>query len=200
MFRSRINGRLLQHYKRRICTEHCGQRANGTERRWCFAKAQSCCASTARGYATTPASSKTSPSAAKAIGKPPPGSVSSARVSGTSSTTAAATAEAEASSSPSAAAAAALRTAEARESALRAARMRRQAQKQDREAEAAKKREEEREYKKKYNTAARKWVSSIIALPIFFVTSYYLFDRCKFIAACLVCKDGGCEEKGCFFC
>lgn len=58
--------------------------------------------------------------------------------------------------------------------------MRRQAQKQDREEEAAKKREEEREYRKKYNTAARKWVSSIIALPIFFVTSYYLFDRCMF--------------------
>ncbi|PTB37702.1 hypothetical protein M441DRAFT_82790 [Trichoderma asperellum CBS 433.97] len=172
MFRSRINGRLLQHYERRICTEYCGRRPNGTER--CFAKAQSCCASTGRGYATTPASSKMSQSAAKAINKPPPGSVSSARVSSTSSTTAAATATAEA-SSPSAAAA--LRTAEARESALRAARMRRQAQKQDREAEAAKKREEEREYKKKYNTAARKWVSSIIALPIFFVTSYYLFDR-----------------------
>ncbi|KAL9480373.1 hypothetical protein ACSS6W_005159 [Trichoderma asperelloides] len=176
MFRSRINGRLLQHYERQICTEYCGRRANGTER-WCFAKAQSCCAPTGRGYATTPASSRTSPSAAKAINKPPPGSVSSARVPGTSSTTAAAaTATAEA-SSPSAAAA--LRTAEARESALRAARMRRQAQKQDREAEAAKKREEEREYKKKYNTAARKWVSSIIALPIFLVTSYYLFDRYK---------------------
>lgn len=55
--------------------------------------------------------------------------------------------------------------------------MRRQAQKQDREEAAAKKREEERAYRKKYNTAARKWVSSIIALPIFFVTSYYLFDR-----------------------
>jgi hypothetical protein len=58
--------------------------------------------------------------------------------------------------------------------------MRRQAQKQDREEEAAKKREEEKEYKRKYNTAARKWVSSIIALPIFFVTSYYLFDRRMF--------------------
>lgn len=39
------------------------------------------------------------------------------------------------------------------------------------------KKEAKKEYTKKYNTAARKWVSSIIALPIFFVTSYYLFDR-----------------------
>ncbi|KAL6888060.1 hypothetical protein GGI43DRAFT_417002 [Trichoderma evansii] len=173
MFRSRINGRLLQSYERRICTEHCGRRTNGTER--CFViAAQSCNASMSRGYATTTASSKVSQSAAKALNKPAPGSTSSARVSGTSSTTTAAAATAEG-SSPSAAAA--LRTAEARESALRAARMRRQAQKKDREEEAEKKREEEREYKKKYNTAARKWVSSIIALPIFFVTSYYLFDR-----------------------
>jgi hypothetical protein len=42
------------------------------------------------------------------------------------------------------------------------------------------KKEAKKEYTKKYNTAARKWVSSIIALPIFFVTSYYLFDRCEY--------------------
>lgn len=29
-----------------------------------------------------------------------------------------------------------------------------------------------------YRSAARKWVASIIALPIFIVTSYFLFDRC----------------------
>lgn len=176
MFRSRIHGRLLEHYERRICAEHCGRRANGTER--CFAMAaQKKCASMGRGYATTTTTSRISQSAAKAINKPPPGSAaasaSSTSISGTSSTTTTAAAEGPSS-------AAALRTAEARESALRAARMRRQAQKQDREEEAAKKREEEREYKRKYNTAARKWVSSIIALPIFFVTSYYLFDRRMF--------------------
>ncbi|KAL7897097.1 hypothetical protein HDV63DRAFT_405827 [Trichoderma sp. SZMC 28014] len=166
MFRSRIHGRLLEHYERRLCTELCGRRANGTER--CFATAaQKKCASTGRGYATTTTSSRMSQSAAKAMNKPPPGSTAA---SGTSTPTTTAAAEGPSS-------AAALRTAEARESALRAARMRRQAQKQDREEEAAKKREEEREYKRKYNTAARKWVSSIIALPIFFVTSYYLFDR-----------------------
>jgi hypothetical protein len=71
--------------------------------------------------------------------------------------------------------------------------MRRQAQKQDREEEAAKKREEEREYRKKYNTAARKWVSSIIALPIFLVTSYYLFDRCEFFASLLL--EWNCFER-----
>lgn len=29
-----------------------------------------------------------------------------------------------------------------------------------------------------YNSAARKWVASMIAFPIFIVTSYFLFDRC----------------------
>lgn len=73
-----------------------------------------------------------------------------------------------------------MRTAEAREAALRAARLRRLAQTQDREAEAAKSADEKKAYQKKYKSAARKWVSTIIALPIFFVTSYYLFDRCEF--------------------
>lgn len=30
-----------------------------------------------------------------------------------------------------------------------------------------------------YKSASRKWVASIIALPIFIVTSYFLFDRCR---------------------
>lgn len=191
MFRSRIHGRLLENYERRICTELCGRRANGTERCFAMAAQKKCCASMGRGYATTTTgtSSRISQSAAKAVNKPPPGSASSTRISGTSSTMTAATAVAAEGSSS----ATALRTAEARESALRAARMRRQAQKQDREEEAAKKREEEREYRKKYNTAARKWVSSIIALPIFLVTSYYLFDRREFLLPC--CWNGiGREE------
>ncbi|PNY18345.1 Uncharacterized protein TCAP_07541 [Tolypocladium capitatum] len=71
----------------------------------------------------------------------------------------------------------AMRTAEARESALRAARMRRQAEREDRQSEEAKKRLESEKYQKRYKTAARKWVSSLIALPILLVTSYYLFDR-----------------------
>lgn len=37
----------------------------------------------------------------------------------------------------------------------------------------------DKDYKKRYNTAARKWVSTIIAIPIMLVTSYYLFDRCR---------------------
>lgn len=30
-----------------------------------------------------------------------------------------------------------------------------------------------------YKSASRKWIASIIALPIFIVTSYFLFDRCR---------------------
>ncbi|KAI5458214.1 hypothetical protein BGZ63DRAFT_407506 [Mariannaea sp. PMI_226] len=71
----------------------------------------------------------------------------------------------------------AIRTAEARESALRAARLRRAHQRQEEALEEKKRTEAKKEYTKRYNTAARKWVSGIIALPIFFVTSYYLFDR-----------------------
>lgn len=74
----------------------------------------------------------------------------------------------------------ALRTAEAREGALRAARMRRLAQRVDMEKEQVAKDEAQAAYDKRYKTASRKWVSSMIALPILLVTSYYLFDRCKF--------------------
>ncbi|KAH6609044.1 hypothetical protein Trco_002390 [Trichoderma cornu-damae] len=96
---------------------------------------------------------------------------------GSASTGEASPASSSSSSSSSTATAAALRTAEARESALRAARLRRLAQRQDREAEEARRREEKEEYTKKYDVAARKWVSTMIALPILLVTSYYLFDR-----------------------
>jgi hypothetical protein len=47
------------------------------------------------------------------------------------------------------------------------------------EGEAQTKKAHHKEYQKRYNTAARKWVSSMIALPILLVTSYYLFDRRK---------------------
>ncbi|KAJ3474423.1 hypothetical protein NLG97_g9854 [Lecanicillium saksenae] len=33
------------------------------------------------------------------------------------------------------------------------------------------------EYQARYKSAARRWTSTIIALPILLVTSYYLFDR-----------------------
>ncbi|OAA73416.1 hypothetical protein ISF_00317 [Cordyceps fumosorosea ARSEF 2679] len=33
------------------------------------------------------------------------------------------------------------------------------------------------EYKARYKSAARRWTSTMIALPILLVTSYYLFDR-----------------------
>lgn len=36
------------------------------------------------------------------------------------------------------------------------------------------------EYKKAYNQAARRWTAGLIALPIFIVTSYVLFNRREF--------------------
>ena len=75
----------------------------------------------------------------------------------------------------------AVRTAEAREAALRAARLRRAAQREDAEAAMASKNEKQNESERRYKTAARKWVSTIVALPILLVTSYYLFDRCEWL-------------------
>ncbi|KAF7561443.1 hypothetical protein G7046_g2671 [Stylonectria norvegica] len=72
---------------------------------------------------------------------------------------------------------AAMRNAEAREASLRAARFRRATWRQEQAAEEEKKVLAQKDYQKRYNTKARKWVSSIIALPIALVTSYYLFDR-----------------------
>ncbi|PHH93257.1 hypothetical protein CDD83_9527 [Cordyceps sp. RAO-2017] len=71
----------------------------------------------------------------------------------------------------------ALRNAEAREAALRAARARRRGDRDDCEAAAAKKRLEEEDYRKRYRSAARKWVAGMTALPFLIVTSYMLFDR-----------------------
>ena len=69
--------------------------------------------------------------------------------------------------------------AERRESQLRTARFRRV----DREAQQAAKEEAERTYKQRYDGAARKWVSGIIAMPILIVTSWYLFDRRESVGA-----------------
>ncbi|KAM6485180.1 hypothetical protein HDV62DRAFT_354310 [Trichoderma sp. SZMC 28011] len=166
MFRSRIRSRLLERYERQVCEKLCQRTNNGSEQSFAFAQAST------RGYATGKSSTNTNTNAnaSKAVNKAAPGSASSPRISSTA-TSATGTVAAEAGTG------AALRTAEARDSALRAARMRRLAQQQDRLAEEAKKKEEKREYKRRYDTAARKWVSTIIALPILLVTSYYLFDR-----------------------
>ncbi|KOS23317.1 hypothetical protein ESCO_006631 [Escovopsis weberi] len=71
----------------------------------------------------------------------------------------------------------ALRTAEAREAALRAARLRRHGEREERERQEAQRREQKRAYEARYKSAGRRWVSTIIALPILLVTSWYLFDR-----------------------
>ncbi|ODA79961.1 hypothetical protein RJ55_05559 [Drechmeria coniospora] len=65
----------------------------------------------------------------------------------------------------------------AREAALRAARIRRQAERNDKELQDSKRRQDNESYQQRYKVAARRWLSSIIALPILLVTSYYLFDR-----------------------
>ncbi|KAL7939251.1 hypothetical protein V8C35DRAFT_286151 [Trichoderma chlorosporum] len=169
MFRLRIRSRLLERYERQVCEKLCRRAANGSERSLALAHVS------ARGYATSKTS--TNANASRAVNKPAPGTISSPRISSSSTTTKTAASSTAAAEAGTAGSSAALRTAEARDSALRAARMRRLAQQQDRLAEEAKKKEEKREYKKRYNTAARKWVSTIIALPIMLVTSYYLFDR-----------------------
>ncbi|KAM5372521.1 hypothetical protein ACJZ2D_007421 [Fusarium nematophilum] len=71
----------------------------------------------------------------------------------------------------------AMRAAEARDSTLRAARLRRALQRQEEALEGEKKEQAKKDYQKRYNTTKRKWVSSIVAMPILLVTSYYLFDR-----------------------
>jgi hypothetical protein len=43
------------------------------------------------------------------------------------------------------------------------------------------------EYQKSYNSLARRWLAGLIAAPVFFVTSYYLYDRRK----CLLEPLGG---------
>jgi hypothetical protein len=68
-------------------------------------------------------------------------------------------------------------TVQAKEAALRAALLRQLA---EAESKAEAKKSSQQEYQRRYNTAARKWVSTMIALPILLVTSYYLFDRRKF--------------------
>lgn len=81
-----------------------------------------------------------------------------------------------------------LKEAKAREEALRAARLRRAAaaaRPEDRPStesllrEQVRRREEEQDYNRRYKKAARKWISTVAALPILLVTSYGLFDRCE---------------------
>ncbi|TWU77482.1 hypothetical protein ED733_007069 [Metarhizium rileyi] len=63
---------------------------------------------------------------------------------------------------------------EAKDAALRAVRMKRTV---EGETKAAMKEAAKKDYQRRYDVAARKWVSTMIALPILIVTSYYLFDR-----------------------
>ncbi|KAG8416049.1 hypothetical protein J3459_013851 [Metarhizium acridum] len=66
------------------------------------------------------------------------------------------------------------KTAETRDAAVQVVRVRRAAEiKTKVELENV----NQKEYQKRYQSAARKWVSTMIALPILLVTSYYLFDR-----------------------
>ncbi|KAL7956987.1 hypothetical protein V8C34DRAFT_286855 [Trichoderma compactum] len=173
MFRSRIRSRLLERYERQVCEKLWRRTNNGSELSFALAQAST------RGYATSKSSANAN--ASRAVNKPAPGWASSPRISSlttaTMGTNAAEAGAGSGSGAGAASSAAALRTAEARDSALRAARMRRLAQQQDRLAEEAKKKDAKKEYKRRYDTAARKWVSTIIALPILLVTSYYLFDR-----------------------
>lgn len=78
-----------------------------------------------------------------------------------------------------------IKAAEAREAALRAARLRRRLQQQDEVIEEAKKADAEAEakedYQRRYKQNARKYISSMIAIPIALVTSWHLFDRCKLV-------------------
>ncbi|KAM4055979.1 hypothetical protein HRG_002904 [Hirsutella rhossiliensis] len=71
----------------------------------------------------------------------------------------------------------ALRTAEAREAALRVARMRRLDERENRSREAAEEKLKRDSYQGRYKSASKKWTSTIVALPILLVTSYYLFQR-----------------------
>lgn len=73
----------------------------------------------------------------------------------------------------------AIAAAETRSAVLNAARLRRSLQREEEAAAKAKKDEEKKKYQKRYKSNTRKWISTMIALPIFFVTSYYLFDRRK---------------------
>lgn len=75
--------------------------------------------------------------------------------------------------------ASAVAAAAAREAKLRIARLRRE----DRERKEAEEKESKEKYKDKYKGMARRWVAGIIATPVLLVTSYYLFDRCKFCFA-----------------
>ena len=87
-------------------------------------------------------------------------------------------------------------TAKERETQLAAARARRTQQGQDTapkatastrqnkaqvQSETLNKLARDKEYKKRYKEVRGRWVRGIIALPILFVTSYYLFDRREFL-------------------
>ena len=77
----------------------------------------------------------------------------------------------------------ALKRAEAREEALRNARIRRQTEEEETPRQKSEREEKEAtvEKEKRYKQASKNWTRRIVALPILIVTSYYLWDRCKFL-------------------
>ncbi|KAL6887505.1 hypothetical protein HDV57DRAFT_488985 [Trichoderma longibrachiatum] len=154
MFRPRIRNRLLQRYESQLSRQ----------------------IMTRRGFSTNRSLHKGFPPPSSAPSSPAPRITSTSAATTTTTTTTTGSPPSLAGQGKEADGEA-LRTAEMRESALRAARLRRAAQRQDRRAEEARAAEERREYKRRYDGAARRWVSTIIALPILLVTSYYLFDR-----------------------
>lgn len=74
----------------------------------------------------------------------------------------------------------AVRAAESRERTLRAARLLQQEMRKKKAEEERQKLEDDKKYKKRYKSAARKWTSTIVAMPILLVTSYFLFGRCEY--------------------
>lgn len=74
----------------------------------------------------------------------------------------------------------ALRSAQAREAALRVARMRRLDERENCSQEVVEDKLKRDSFTGRYKSASRKWISTIVALPILLVTSYYLFDRREF--------------------
>ena len=84
--------------------------------------------------------------------------------------------EKDASSSSSSSAShrqAALRDADQRQAVLRMARFRRQ----ERAEQSAKLELEQSQYRHRYKSATRRWVKTVVALPILLVTSYFLVQR-----------------------
>ena len=67
---------------------------------------------------------------------------------------------------------------------VQAAELSRRLMKHDRQIIREREEKRDMQYERDYKRATRKWISTMIALPIAIVTSYYLFDRRKNTLAC----------------